>query len=75
MLVVDISVNCVALPTQTLVLPKSATGLGFTVIVKLIALLHPVVFTPVIVYVVVVVGFAITLAPVVALKPVDGNQL
>ena len=36
---------------------------------------HPLTEVPVIVYVVVVVGFAVTLAPVVALNPVLGDQL
>jgi len=36
---------------------------------------HPAALVPVIVYVVVVVGLAVTLVPVVALNPVAGDQL
>jgi hypothetical protein len=49
-------------------------GVGFTVTTAVAAAVHdPVV--PTTVYVVVTVGLAVTFAPVVALKPVDGDQL
>lgn len=54
------------------------TGLGFTVIVILVVLEHPTKRTPssaLNVYVVVVVGLAVTLAVLFALRPVDGLQL
>jgi hypothetical protein len=50
-------------------------GLAFTVIVTVAVLVHPFPAVPVTVYVVVVVGFAVTVAPVVEDKPVAGLQL
>jgi hypothetical protein len=53
--------------------PAFKTGKGFTVTTLLIVLVQPVdVFVPVMVYVVVIVGFAVTLPPVVALRPAEG---
>ena len=50
------------------------TGVGFTVTVAVVVLVHPPV-VPVMVYVVVVAGLAVTLDPVVALNPVAGLQV
>jgi hypothetical protein len=49
------------------------TGIGFTVTVTCAVAVHPRT-SPVTVYVVVVVGFAVTVAPVVELKPVAGDH-
>jgi hypothetical protein len=49
-------------------------GEGFTVTVTVVVLVHPAPLVPVIVYVVVTVGEAETVAPVVALNPVAGAQ-
>ena len=50
-------------------------GFGLTVMVTEAVLIQPSGFVAVTVYVVVVVGFAVTLAVLVALNPVDGVQL
>ena len=50
-------------------------GAGLTVTLTDAVLVQPEAFVPVTVYVVVVVGFAVTEAPVVALNPVDRLQL
>ena len=50
-----------------------ANGLT-TVIVELAVFTHPLASVPVTVYVVVVVGLAVTVPPVVADNPVDGLQ-
>ncbi len=50
-------------------------GNGRTVTVVVVVFKQPLAAVPVIVYVVVVVGFAVTLTPVVALNPVLGDQL
>jgi len=47
-------------------------GFGFTVTVDVVVPVQPAAEVPVIVYVVVAAGLAVTLAPVVALKPVEG---
>ena len=49
-----------------------ATGVSFTVTVTVPVLTHPFASVPVTVYVVVVVGLAVTAAPVVADNPVEG---
>jgi hypothetical protein len=66
-------------PAQTVVgvlVAETAVGPGFTTTVTVLVpgTEHPV-FKPVIVYVVVVVGLAVTTGPVVPLKPVAGDQL
>jgi hypothetical protein len=50
-------------------------GIGLTVIVCAAEPTQPNAEVPVIVYTVVVVGAAVTVAPVVALNPVAGDQL
>ena len=50
-------------------------GAEFTVIVCVAIPVQPAPLTPVIVYVVVADGDALTVAPVVALNPVAGDQL
>jgi len=50
------------------------TGGGLTVTVTVEVLVQPFEPVPVIVYVVVEAGLAVTLAPVVALNPVAGDQ-
>lgn len=47
-------------------------GKGFTVTVTVFVFTHPFASVPVTVYVVVEVGFAVTVAPVVEDKPVEG---
>ena len=49
-------------------------GKGLIVTVDGIFVTQPLLFVPVTVYVVVVDGFAVTVAPVVELSPVDGLQ-
>jgi hypothetical protein len=69
-------VNVIVDPTHTgeLLVITGKAGVGFTVIMVVAFEEHgPVV--PTTVYVVVVVGFAVTTAPVVPLKPVEGDQL
>ena len=67
------AVNVVDPPLQILVLGETVSPSGVTVTVTVPVAEHdPVV--PVTVYVVVVVGLAVTLAPVEADKPVDGDQ-
>ena len=51
------------------------TGIGFTVTVTVPVLTQPAALVPVMVYVVVAVGLAVTLVPVVALKPVAGDHV
>lgn len=50
-------------------------GVGVTVIVTVCVAMQPLALVPVTVYVFVVVGFAVTAAPVVALKPTAGFQV
>jgi hypothetical protein len=50
-------------------------GTWFTVIITVFLLEHDVVAVPVTVYVVVEVGLAETVAPVVPLRPVAGSQV
>ena len=50
-------------------------GFGLTVTVTVAVEVHPAALVPVIVYVVVDAGFAVTLAPVVALNPVAGDHV
>jgi hypothetical protein len=51
------------------------TGKGLTVTVTVAVLVQPAALVPVTVYVVVAVGDAVTVVPVVELKPVEGVQL
>jgi hypothetical protein len=53
--------------------PASIVGFGFTVTVVVPVALHPA-LVPTIEYIVVTVGLAVTLAPVVELRPVAGDQ-
>ena len=71
-----VAVSVVPVPPVQMATPEPAltTGVVFAVTVTLPVLLQPLV-VPVTVYVVVVDGFAVTLAPVVADSPVDGAQL
>ena len=51
------------------------TGAGLTLTVTTVVLVQPVVAVPITEYVVVIVGLAITIEPVVALRPVPGEKL
>ena len=51
------------------------TGSGLTITGTIVVPVQPLTSVPLTVYVVVVVGFALTLEPLVALKPVDGDQV
>lgn len=51
------------------------TGNGLTVTIEVVVLTQPAALVPVMVYVVVAVGLAVTLVPVVALKPVAGDHV
>ena len=51
------------------------TGSGFTFTVTCVDAVHPLLSVPVTVYVEVDVGFAVTVAPVVALSPVAGDHV
>jgi hypothetical protein len=62
-------------PLQMLAEFTVTVGNGKTVTTAVAVFKHPFAAVPVIVYVVVVVGFAVTLAPVVALSPVLGDQV
>jgi hypothetical protein len=62
-------------PTQMVAGGQVINGNGFTVTVAVVVLLQPAALVPVMVYVVVEPGFAVTLAPVVADKPVAGDQV
>ena len=65
----------VELPEQIVAVIADTTtvGVGFTVIVCKVVLVQ-VPIEPVTVYVIVTVGFAVTVEPVVELKPVDGDH-
>jgi hypothetical protein len=54
--------------------PPLITGVVLTVTVTVAVLVQPAADVPVTVYVVVDAGFALTVAPVVADKPVEGDQ-
>jgi hypothetical protein len=71
-----VAVKPVEAPLQIATLePPLITGIKFTVTVTAAVLLQPAALVPVTVYVIVDVGLAVTLAPVVADNPVDGDQL
>jgi hypothetical protein len=69
-----LAVNVVFAPLQILGEFTARVGKGKTVTILVIVFVQPFTAVPVIVYVVVVVGFAVTLAPVVALSPVLGDH-
>jgi len=50
-------------------------GVAFTFTVTLVVVEHPAAEVPVTAYIVVAVGLALTVAPVVVLNPVEGDQL
>ena len=52
-----------------------AAGKGFTVTATVVVLEHPPDVVPVTVYIVVTVGVAVTVEPVVADKPEEGDQV
>ena len=62
-------------PLQMLGAFTLTNGNGKTVTTAVVVFKQPLAAVPVIVYVVVVVGLAVTLAPVVALNPVLGDQV
>lgn len=68
------SVKVVLEPAHTLSVPPIFAGAGFTVTEAVVVLAHPPLVVPVIVYTVVVEGEAVTVAPVVAERPVEGAQ-
>jgi hypothetical protein len=70
-----VAVKVAGVPAQIVALFTTTTGLGLTVTVEVAVELHPAADVPVMVYVVVAAGFAVTLAPVVADKPVAGDQV
>ena len=55
--------------------PPLMVGNAFTVTVFVPVLIQPLASVPVTVYIVVVVGLAVMPEPVVAVRPVDGDQL
>ena len=55
--------------------PPLMVGKALTVTVFVPVLIHPLASVPVTVYIVVVVGLAVMPEPVVAVRPVDGDQL
>lgn len=76
---VALPVRSTVLPTQTVLdelLAETAVGPALTTTVTVVSpeVVQPV-FNPVTVYVVVVVGFAVTIAPEVALRPVLGDHV
>ena len=68
-----VAVSVVDCPAQMDAGGTEMTGGGFTVTVTCAVAVHPF-LVPVTVYVVVLVGVAVTLAPVVALNPVAGDH-
>ena len=62
-------------PAHLLAEGTEITGAGFTVTVTVVVPVQPLAAVPVIVYVVVEVGFADTLEPVVEDKPVAGDHV
>ena len=52
-----------------------SVGKGLIVVIVVFVFTHPFEFVPVTVYVVATVGLAVTVAPVVALKAVEGAQI
>ena len=64
----------VVVPVQIATLEPALMVKAFTVTVTLAVLLQPFEFVPVTVYVLVVVGLAVTLAQVVQDKPVAGDH-
>jgi hypothetical protein len=64
-------------PEQIVCVADGVTiGIGFTFTESIALPIHPVeVILPIIVYTVVILGFADTTAPVVALRPVEGDQV
>ena len=70
-----LAVSVVLAPLQILGELTVIVGNGKIVTTAVAVFKQPFTPVPVIVYVVVVVGFAVTLAPVVALSPVLGDQL
>jgi len=70
-----VAVNVAEAPEQMVALFTVTVGLGLTVTVAVAVEVQPAAEVPVIVYVVVAAGLAVTLEPVVADKPVAGDQL
>ena len=70
------AVRLIVLPSQTGLLLVAFGGAGplFTVTVTEAVFVHPAALVPVMVYVVVALGFAVTVAPEVVLKPEGGDQ-
>ena len=69
-----LAVSVVFCPVQMVMFGETVTtGTGFTVTVTCAVAVHPSA-SPVTVYVVVDVGFAVTIEPVVALSPVAGDH-
>lgn len=63
------------MPVQIVTEGQVITGVGFTVTVAVVVPTQPAALVPVMVYVVVAVGLAVTPAPVVALSPVAGDHV
>ena len=65
------------MPEQIICVAAGVTiGIGFTMTESMVLPIQPVeVILPIIVYTVVVIGFAVTTAPVEALRPVEGDQV
>jgi hypothetical protein len=70
-----LTVNVAELPTQIVAELMLSVREGRTVTEAVVVFTQPAVLVPVIEYVVVIAGFAVTVAPVVALNPVPGDQL
>jgi len=70
-----LAVNVVLPPGQMAAEGQVIVGKGLIVTVVVPVPTQPAALVPVIVYVVVAAGFAVTLVPVVALNPVAGDQL
>jgi hypothetical protein len=66
--------NVVVNPKHTPSAPVIEAGVAFTVTVTLAVLTQPLLFVPVTVYIIVVVGFAVTLAQVVQDNPIAGDH-
>lgn len=70
-----VAVSVAVLPGHMVAEFTVTVGVGLTVRVDVAVVVHPAAEAAVIVYVVLTVGLAVTVDPVVALRPVDGLQV
>jgi hypothetical protein len=73
--VAPLAVNTVDVPEHSIAELTTTVGVGFTVTVKLCKLVHPEALTPVKVYVVVIIGVAVTVVPLGELNVAAGDHV